>query len=362
VFEIAGGDHLAGASCELAIQRSSDDAFLGTELHWQTTPYWHVCYRIEGSQRDLRLSAGSEIVDGVITSSVHALRVLIRAGRVREQGILRIRQLVGSPARAGGRTTEPVQASPTMGDPIIASEGPPPASTDEPDSRRHRMAAGFLLLLLLLVAVAGGAWLFGWLDPLIVPEGPLEATTADPPAPPGEPSTGQRTSTVAEPERHDPVKPAGARVEVTETAPAPPNGLSGRQFVQHYLGQAPSAEELYARARDREQEGDCEAAILLYTRGAAADPGIAAEVAHLYDPGGFEPSPCIESPNRENALVWYQDAARAGVLRAQSRLGALLVEQAGSGVTREQGVEWLRRAGAAGDADAQRILGEIERR
>jgi TPR repeat protein len=132
--------------------------------------------------------------------------------------------------------------------------------------------------------------------------------------------------------------------------------------VQQYLEEEPSAEDLYARAQDREQAADCEAAILLYTRAASADPKIAGRVARLYDPAGFKPSPCVESPNRENAMVWYQDAARAGVLAAQSRIGALLVDGSASGVSREQGIEWLRKAAAGGDTDAERTLRELDQR
>jgi hypothetical protein len=85
VFDISGGE-LAGESFELAVQRSSDEKFLGTDLLWQNAPYWHVCYRIDGEPERLRLAAGAEIVDGVVESSVHALRVLVRAGRVQAQG------------------------------------------------------------------------------------------------------------------------------------------------------------------------------------------------------------------------------------------------------------------------------------
>ena len=46
----AAGGELAGESFELAVQRSSDEKFLGTDLLWQNTPYWHVCYRVDGER------------------------------------------------------------------------------------------------------------------------------------------------------------------------------------------------------------------------------------------------------------------------------------------------------------------------
>ena len=155
VFDISGGE-LAGESFELAVQRSSDEKFLGTDLLWQNAPYWHVCYRIDGEPERLRLAAGAEIVDGVVESSVHALRVLVRAGRVQAQGILRTRRLVGSPAGSGRSEPEQVLPPPIAENPRPLPDSPPPPppieQLPEPPPRRARL----VLLLLAVALVAAG--------------------------------------------------------------------------------------------------------------------------------------------------------------------------------------------------------------
>jgi TPR repeat protein len=152
------------------------------------------------------------------------------------------------------------------------------------------------------------------------------------------------------------VEQASSEAAATEPAPA------GRAFVQGLLAQKPAAQALYNAAETREAAADCEAAVLLYERAANADPGVAGRVARRYDPGDFRPSPCIPSPDLQSALVWYEDAARAGHTWAQRRLGRLLTGQKRSGILYEEGRDWLARAAAGGDEEARRILDGLDSR
>jgi hypothetical protein len=352
VFEISGGriDGQIGVDAvELAVQRNADDKFLGPDLVWQSSIHWHWCARVDADTATLRLDAGPEIVDGVLGSSVNAMLVEVRAGGRRDSGILRIHGLVGSPAGAERVRPRPAQAAPSRATPV---PGEPPASS----VNGRRSFPGWLLFALVAagigLAALGTAWQLGVFDLSLAPA-PRDFPAAPAPGPGLQAPSGV----------------PGGEPATSESVPAPLTGerasqepsLRGRAMVQRYLATNPSAEGLYAEAQSREALGDCEAAILLFERAAAADPMIAARVAGRYDPVTFEPSRCIALANRESALVWYEDAARAGDRESQRRLGQMLIEQADSGVLHEEGRDWLRKAADGGDPEARRLFEGLER-
>ena len=344
-FDISG-DRLAGESVELAIQRSSDDGYLGENLVWQSTPHWHVGHPVEVSPGRLRLSAGAEIVDGIAGSSVNALRMLVRIDGTQDYGVLRIRALVGSQAATPpAPPAEPSRPAPPYPAARPTAQTAPQEPPGGPPPVRRRILVISMLLAALILAVGFGAWYAGLLEHWLAPHEPETARAET------EPPRSIDAPRPAKPREGGPVEPQEAQARAPFST-----GPTGLKLVQQILREGPSAQVMYDRALDRERAGDCEAAILLYTRAASADAAIAAEVARRYDPEGFEGSDCIESPNRENALVWYEDAARTGDLVAQRRLGAMLIEGVDSGITHEQGIDWLRKAAASGDQRALQIL------
>jgi hypothetical protein len=329
---------------EVAIQRNADDRYLGPGLIWQRIPHWHPCARFDHDPRMLRLSAGAEIVDGVLGSAVNALRIHLRGAGVRATATLRIRGLVGTPARAALAPRGPATA------PRVA---PPPRDTQRPADpggpapQRSKWLPASLLSAGLALSALGLAWQAGLLEGP-TPEG--GGAVAEPPAASGGPPTAAGTE-----EQQGRV--AGQRADgAADATRASRPGLRGRAFVRDYLAGDPDAGRLLGEAQAREASGDCEAALLLYERAAAADPGAAARVAALHDPALFRATACIAAPQRETALVWYEDAARAGDAPSQRRLGQLLLEGRGSGVLYEEGVDWLRRAAANGDETARQVL------
>jgi TPR repeat protein len=117
-------------------------------------------------------------------------------------------------------------------------------------------------------------------------------------------------------------------------------------------GQDLAPKDLVEQAERAAQGGDCEAAIRIYIEAARRDATLALQLGGRYDPSGFRPSPCFAEPKPDSALVWYLQAAEAGIPKAQRRYGELLLGEANSGPVYQDAVAWLRKASAAGDAAA----------
>jgi len=126
---------------------------------------------------------------------------------------------------------------------------------------------------------------------------------------------------------------AGSKVEtgaVTKVEPQPEPTpydapqLRGRDYVSWLVDQSPDATTYQSQAKRRARQGDCPAVILLYDRAARSSPEVAAQVARLYDPVGFQPSPCIDQPSPSNAREYYELAGDGGVQDVQPRLNEIL--------------------------------------
>ncbi len=100
--------------------------------------------------------------------------------------------------------------------------------------------------------------------------------------------------------------------------------LRGRDYVSWLVDQSPDAATYQTQARRRAKQGDCPAVILLYDRAARSSPEVAAQVARLYDPVDFQPSPCIDQPSPSNAREYYELAGEGGVQDVQPRLNDIL--------------------------------------
>ena len=137
--------------------------------------------------------------------------------------------------------------------------------------------------------------------------------------------------------------------------------LKGRPRAQAYLGadERPAPQEMFDQAAAWEREGDCEAAMIVYQMAAQSDTDLAARYARRYDPDSFKASSCISGADAETAAYWYEDPAAAGDVEAQRQLGKILVGKYSSGVLRDQGESWLRRAAQSGDRDAQTLIEKL---
>jgi len=368
---------------DLAVQRGSDEKYIGSGADWQNEPYWHRLEMLsDPANRSFRV--GTDVVDALVQCDrADSFRASARWQGGQGDGSLRINgELMGSDARL----TEPEPRLPTP--PITGvpdarqrpGPGPipvrPPAG-ETPDlpiwkrvPRRWALLAGVAGLGIAVVVAAGALWLGALPNGQVqtTAHAPAETGTAPAPADPGTPPTpsvpdpaaegaGQVTGTTATPagpqetqtdgEKDlqiipDPPPPSpndqGAQtpgpggsdspsggMTATEPAPAPYDApqLKGREYVSWLVDQAPDAATYQTQAERRASQGDCPAVILLYDRAARTNPEVAAQVARLYDPVSFQPSPCITQPSPSNAREYYELAAEGGVPAAQPALDAL---------------------------------------
>lgn len=341
-------------SVTLAIQRN-DGRFLGADGNWQLTAHRHPQFSVEGTPGGIDLSLGPVLIDAIIGVGGAPLRIILRWDGREDQGILRIRGLlIGSKAAAEtppaaavlepdarldpgpdprldpGLEPAPDPAAPphssAAGDPL---QGTAPTTAPAAPTSQCRRWSWLLAAGLGLGALALGAWHLGWLDRLA----PLAVDAPDTTAP-------------------QPV-PAGTGADAT---------TGGIAAARRFLAGGPTPAAIYARAEQADQAGDCPGAYALYSAAANADPELAARLARRYDPPTHQPSPCIGAPDIPYAIVYFSDAAEAGHPAVQRRLGQLMIEHESNGPTHGAGRVWLQRAAAAGDAEAARLLRELEDR
>ncbi|WP_295580328.1 hypothetical protein [uncultured Lamprocystis sp.] len=358
----------------VAVQRDDDDSYLTVHQLWTQTPSWHPCARTNGDAAETRFDAGPALTAGIRAAGTTPLRVHLRRGDFADRAPLALLrpptlptdaadQDVAAPinspvpdagsARRGTVAAAPREALRTLERPTASAV--PSASADEPsltwtktagavptttrtleraqDSRADSSPAPFRLkwrlALSALVIIGLGGLLWAYLT-----------TEQEAPPPAGTETATGRTGTST---------PAGV-------TPATPAAGTGKALYLDLKRRSLPAADLFARAEQADQAGDCEAAIRLFMDAAKSDAALAERLGRRYDPEGFQPSPCFPEPKPDSALVWYQGAAEQSIPRAQRRYGELLLGEADVGPIYQDAVDWLRKAAAAGDATAQQRL------
>jgi hypothetical protein len=338
-----------GLDC--AIQRCSDEKYIGSGVDWQNERYWHRLEMLpDPANRSFRV--GTDIVNALVQCyRADSFRASARWHGGQGDARLRINgEIIGSDTRL-------LPPGETPGLPLWKRV-----------PRRWALLAGVAGLGIAVVVAAGALWLGALPNGQVqtTAHAPAETGTAPAPADPGTAQTpsvpdpaaegaGQVTGTAATPAGpqetqtdgekdlqiiRDPPPPndQGAQtpgpggsdspsggMTASEPAPAPYDApqLKGPEYVSWLVDQAPDAATYQAQAERRASQGDCPAVILLYDRAARTNPEVAAQVARLYDPVGFQPSPCITQPSPNNAREYYELAAEGGVPAAQPALDAL---------------------------------------
>jgi hypothetical protein len=353
---LIGGIRPSPETVSLALQRN-DGRYLGLDRQWQVTPHWHPIFTAEPLSDGLRLTLGPDLVDSIVGVGGAPLRVVVRLDGVEDAGTLRIRgDLIGSGAAAPrSASRDPLEETISVRRPETEStrhtEPDSDADDDSLDLEGHadprptlRPAARWpwfaLAAALLLAGVGVGAWWLGWFG---------ETPPRDPDAPQlAEPTPDRPPAQVDEP----------VSAQTGETTPPPESdpALTGIALARRFLADGPTPAAIFERAEQLEQSGDCPAAYALYSEAANADPAFAASLARRYDPLTHRTGTCIAAPDIPYAIVYYSDAAEAGDTEVQRRLGQLMAEHEASGPTHEAGLAWLRKAAAAGDAEAARAI------
>jgi len=358
-------------SLSLAIQRN-DGLYLGDALVWQPSPHWHPQFSVTPTADGLTVALSADIIDGIIDAGGVPLQLTLRLDDHEQTGVLRIRgELIGSGAAAPAPPEiadihlerDPVIDLPALDMNPDPAPTPPPEPTKEPAKPR----ASKLPLLLLLLLLAGGlaaSWYLGLLDPLLtdLATNTGEQTAASPeeqtpPADNGQADEGVEAGAGEQQPIKEPIAPP---VEPPQASSPSQPALTGVAFVRSYLADNPAPDAIFDRGSEAEQAGDCDAALVLFNTAANRDPAQAGRLAQRYDPDSFSAGRCIGQPDAPYAIIYYADAANAGDIEAQRRLGQLLTARESWGPTYEEGMNWLRRAADAGDQQARDSLQQLE--
>ncbi|MCB1924872.1 MAG: hypothetical protein KDJ27_14215 [Gammaproteobacteria bacterium] len=347
-LSITGGGSDAGP-VEISIQRNQDEHYLSLGNAWQATPYWHVISSVDPKPDGMVASVGPEIVDALVACSGMMFFVGVRSGAVNGQQVMKTSgRLLGSGA-AGGGAPAAAPPPPPPPPPTPPESDPDPQPVPEPDPvpappppvppaapGRSKLPLLIIGVLLLLALAAAAAWYLGLFGG--APDATAEAPAEPPPAP---------VVSVPEP------APQAA-------APAQPE-LKGRARAQAYLrgDPMPAPGDMLTTAVEWEKGGDCEASIIVLNTAAGMDAAASLALAQRYDPATVDSSGCVSTADAETAIYWYERPADQGDLTAQSRLGLLLTERNTSGPLFDRGMQYLRDAAKAGDADAKARLQKL---
>lgn len=312
------------------MRNQGGDRYLGPEGRWQATVYEHDA-SAEASDGGVSVALGPWFVDAIIEQSpavLYQLSVAAATGKL--AGSLRVdrQRLLGSKAESKTAPKPPVVAAVDRGgEPEAEPESEAPvvepepvavevAGPEPPPRPRSRLLLGILSVLGL---AAVGLW--AWWDcriPWIAPgRCSLGGLTSLPPAPPPEP--------------------------VPEPAPEPATcaGLDANGCL------AVAVKSLKAHRLEPARQLLQQAAKLGATEASL-------HLAEMYDPKTWasDRSP-VEKADWETASYWYEEAARGGEARGMIGAGRLYCQFASDPVFVESGLEWLRKAATAPDADAE---------
>jgi len=335
----------------VAVQRDDDASFLTVHRLWAQAPSWHPCARLDGGAAETtRFDAGPALTAGIRAAGETPLRVHLRRGDFAD--IVPLVVLVtpvtlppdpappttpetgadASPQTQAHPSDHPASSVPEPGpslywakavNAVPATPQTPAGTLDsrvpDPDPIPFRIKWRLALSALVIIGLGGLLWAYLTTDQV------------------------QPT-------------PAGTGIATGRTDPSATAAGTGKALYLDLKRRGLPAADLFARAEQAEQTGDCEAAIRLFMDAAKSDAALAERLGRRYDPEGFQPSPCFPEPKPDSALVWYQGAAEQAIPKAQRRYGELLLGEANAGPIYQDALDWLRKAAAAGDATAQQRL------
>jgi hypothetical protein len=322
-------------SLRLQIRRNQGpDYYLGGEGRWQSSPdFW---FQVPASSRTatadgLDIAVGAEIVDPIAASlGGNAFQATVETPAGKSTATISIPQLpillasgaAGIPKRRAPEpeptppppTPEP-EPEPAPPPPTILKADPDRAPIERPSGSRFGVIV-VIILVILALAIAG----YFFRDKLL--------GRKEEPAP-------------------QPAAPAQSELEQIKT----------------FLTQNPNAPERLAKARETLAACQLNWASTLYRDlGQAGDAEAALAMGRFYDPK--DPvCPEVGAPNRtvssDTAEFWYRKAIEAKSVEAQRRLGAMLVAAGKDAPKYQEGIDLLKQASAAGDADATAKLKEL---
>ncbi len=348
LLRLSGWEHAPNES-QLTIQRSQDGKFLDLNGQWQPTPIWHPLKEMTIDQNgSLCGDVMPVLVDPLIADPKMKYKVEIKADGAKQQNVIRIASGVLASSATGERalvsetgagffaTELPKSELKTkLADKADSVQAKGPEPVQEPGARLgdRQVKPRRLWPLIVSIAVfvvllsgAGVAWWRGWF--------PFDDKVIDP---------------IADRNKKSEEKPEEKDEKTTDL-----------ELLQRFLKTNPTSEQVLDKAEAWEKE-HCDAMRRLMVHGAqkSSDPNIAFAYAQKYDPATFQKGGCIAEADADSATYWYEIPANAGNVQAQYRLGRLLTEMRTSGYQHDQGVQFLKKAAKAGNAEAKMWLEQM---
>ncbi len=329
-----------GGAIGISVKRNqTGEPFLGANTAWHTSEVWQEFSEYDTDKGTVIIPVGPEFVDPIVELPTMMFQLTARTATAKETGILRQRgRVLASSARGPGETAEAAPPPPPPPPPPEPEPEPEPVPEPEPEPKpivsptppeapepKKRGLAPILIAAAVAMLIIGGgaAWYFCAIPGL---EGPACQAPEEPVAEPKAPATEE---------------PATSPPETVE--PTTPEGF-------------------YDRAVALENEGKLSQARVYYE--AAADVGhieATKRLARMYDPETWSAESSPEpQPNWETATYWWEKAARAGDVEAMVMAGRAICNNSEFDVERRNAREYLEKAVAEGNAEAEQLLSQCQ--
>ncbi len=297
---------------QMAIQRSEDEKHLGADGEWEPIPVWQSLENMVVSDDDVfEGDVGPALVDPIVNAPNNSYRVTLKSGSDTETRTMKIDGAVLASSASGSAPDstsfakgfilsdfEDVLPIDNKMESHVETPVAVPQEEKEPESENtvhelpkqstapsttssssgNKIMRIILSVLLLLGLALGAAWFYKWF-PFVEQNSIAETSTA-----------GQ--------------------------------SLSDLELLQQFMETQPTTETILAQAKKWIQTKNCDAALrlLVHSGHKSDDARIALTYAKLYDPNLFQEGNCIDKPDKDTAIYWYQKAVEAGSLDATELL------------------------------------------
>ncbi|RLT93813.1 hypothetical protein [Ketobacter sp.] len=292
---------------ELSIQRNQDERYLAVSGDWTTSQEWHSIAGLSFTDELLQGTVGPWLIDPLVKNSQSQFRLELKCGSHVDVGGVLIRGNILSSEAA--RSTVPPEPAPPVPPPVSVPEPEPEPPAPEPipepeppapepeeekeaqeaepptpvpppvveppaaePTQKKSKLPWVLGVLLLLAILAGLAWFF-----LLKDKSTLSG------------DNGANPSVVGE-----------CSVESL-------NDLDDLLFVQGCLRSAPDPDAVFAVIDMAKQAERCGVVQRIYAfKAQGGDADVALAYGKEYDPEFHQEGGCIDKPDGETAIYWYE--------------------------------------------------------
>lgn len=332
IVGLGGGDPGAG---HMRLTRINSKTSLGADRQWHAEEQWLTLPELIGEGTALLGRVGADVVDPLaLLGPSDIVGMTVRLDGRSEEGRVKTDKLYGSHLQ--GATAQPIPEPEPQPEPVPEPQPEPePEPKHEPiivtprppiPSQQSPLPIIAAIIAALLVIAGGAAYFLLFAD---------------------------KTDSAAVASVEQVQEPAAA---------AAPDEINTREDLAKFIAATPQPDKAQAMANTLVRRGKLDLAMLLFqhaARGGNTEAALA--LAHMYDPDTWTAqTSAMAQADAETAAYWYEPAAQAGNVEAQRQLGKIMVHLMPSGFQHDKGLEWLKKAADAGDAQAKDLLAKLK--